>query len=100
MKKKFRVFVALASFIIIGKSPDVGNDFLTMKLNSTGSIAWTQFYNYDVANAYDQANSIALDGNGNVIVTGQSDEDASEITNDDYVTIKYSNDGSQQWVVR
>src|SRR5689334_19344480 len=25
-----------------GKSADVGNDFLTMKLNSTGSIVWTQ----------------------------------------------------------
>lgn len=83
-----------------GKSADVGNDFLTMKLNTNGGIAWTQFYNYDVANGYDQANSIVLDGNGNVIVTGQSDEDATAITNDDYVTIKYSNNGTQQWLVR
>ncbi len=57
-----------------GKSADVGNDFLTMKLSANGGIEWIQLYNYDVANGYDQANSIALDGNGNVIVTGQSDE--------------------------
>ncbi|MBA2407973.1 MAG: T9SS type A sorting domain-containing protein [Chitinophagales bacterium] len=83
-----------------GKSADVGNDFLTMKLSANGGIEWIQLYNYDVANGYDQANSIALDGNGNVIVTGQSDEDATAFTNDDYVTISYSNDGNQQWLAR
>ncbi|MBA3648447.1 MAG: SBBP repeat-containing protein [Chitinophagales bacterium] len=83
-----------------GKTIDAGNDCLTMKLDANGNTIWSQFYNYDVANGYDEANSIALDGNGNVIVTGQSDEDATAISNDDYVTIKYSSDGNQQWDVR
>ncbi|MEO5675119.1 MAG: SBBP repeat-containing protein [Chitinophagales bacterium] len=83
-----------------GKSADVGNDFLTIKLNSTGTILWSKFYNNDQANGYDQANSIALDGDGNVIVTGQSDEDETAFTNDDYLTIKYSNDGSELWTAR
>ncbi|MEP7128204.1 MAG: SBBP repeat-containing protein, partial [Chitinophagales bacterium] len=83
-----------------GKSEDAGNDFLTIKYDPNGSLLWSAVYNYDVANAYDQPNSIALDQDGNVIVTGQSDSDPTSVTKDDYLTIKYSATGSQLWLQR
>lgn len=83
-----------------GKSEDAGNDYLTIKMNGDGNILWAQVYNYDAANQYDQPNSMALDGNGNVIVTGQSDQDETASNNDDYLTVKYSNDGAIQWTAR
>jgi hypothetical protein len=58
---------------------------------------WAQNYNYEGGNAYDQANSIVIDPAGNVIVTGQSDNDASSVTNDDYLTVKYSSSGTLLW---
>ena len=83
-----------------GKSQDAGNDFLTIKYDPNGVLTWSAVYNYDVANAYDQPNSIALDQEGNVIVTGQSDSDPGPLTKDDYLTIKYSSTGSQVWIQR
>lgn len=83
-----------------GKSQDAGNDYLTMKYDASGNISWIVTYNYSVANAYDQPNSIALDQDNNVIVTGQSDSDPSSITNDDYLTVKYSNAGDLLWTQR
>lgn len=83
-----------------GNSKDAGNDYLTMKLDVNGNISWIKTYNYSVTNQYDQANSIALDANLNVIVTGQSDADETGNNNDDYLTIKYSNAGDELWVVR
>lgn len=73
-----------------GKSADAGDDYMTQKYNAAGVLQWTQTYNDVLSNEYDQANSIAVDHAGNVIVTGQSDADPSAIINDDYLTIKYS----------
>lgn len=83
-----------------GKSLDAGNDFLTAKYDPSGTLLWSAVYNYDLANAYDQPNSITLDQDGNVIVTGQSDSDPGPLTKDDYLTIKYSPAGSELWIQR
>ncbi len=78
----------------------VGFDFFTLALNENGDSLWGANYNETLYNQYDQIEAIAVDELGNVYVTGESDRDPSNIINDDFLTIKYSSTGSQQWVKR
>jgi uncharacterized delta-60 repeat protein len=77
-----------------------GNDFWTMKFNAAGDTLWTRAYNDSNFNQYDQANSLALDASGNVVVVGESDSDVSNITNDDFLVVKYDANGNQLWTKR
>ncbi|MEO6694200.1 MAG: SBBP repeat-containing protein, partial [Ignavibacteria bacterium] len=61
-------------------------DYATIKYNSSGEEQWSEIFE-DKTNGSDIANSIEVDGLGNVYVTGYSYEGSSR---DDYVTIKYS----------
>jgi len=71
-------------------------DFLTIKYNAGGTQQWLRTYDGPAASG-DYGKGITLDMNGNVIVTGYSFQ-----TNQwfDYLTIKYSNAGTQQWTAR
>jgi len=80
------------------KGLNTRQDYLTIKMDSNGDTLWTRAYDYFAE--YDQANGIAVDASGNVYVTGQSDQDASFLTNDDYATIKYDGNGNELWVAR
>ena len=71
-----------------------GADYFTIKYNKRGDTLWTRRYN-GPGNGYDEATSIAVDGNGNVLVTGYSFGGASQL---DYVTIKYRSDGTIDWI--
>jgi len=73
-----------------------GADYATIKYNAKGQQLWVNRYN-GPANGSDEARAIALDGSGNIYVTGQS---WSSGTKDDYTTIKYSANGQQLWVKR
>lgn len=71
-------------------------DFVTIKFDTDGNMQWTRLYN-GPANHFDLANAIALDANGNVYVTGQS---YTTTSNMDYITIKYTSGGTQEWTHR
>lgn len=73
-----------------------GKNYITIKYNSLGDTVWTKVYNYS-SNENEQANAIAVDHNGNVYVTGQSDSDPTTTSNDDYATVKYNANGVLQW---
>jgi hypothetical protein len=70
------------------------SDYATVKYDPSGNQVWVRRYN-GPGNRLDLAQALALDGSGNVYVSGWSWEDDTDY---DFVTIKYSPSGDQLWV--
>jgi hypothetical protein len=70
-------------------------DYATVKYDANGNRQWVRRYN-GPANARDSATAIAVDGQGNVYVTGES----FGATGVDYATLKYDTNGHLKWVRR
>ncbi len=73
-----------------------GMDFTTIKYSPDGQVVWIRRYDGPAA-GLDEANAIALDGAGNIYVTGYSQGTTTDM---DYATVKYDPDGNQLWVRR
>ena len=71
-------------------------DYATIKYNLAGQEQWVARYNGS-GNGEDDASGLAIDGSGNVYVTGSSNG-ANSLP--DYATIKYNSAGQEQWVAR
>lgn len=69
-------------------------DYATIKYNSNGDTVWVRKYNGPV-NSTDRVYALAVDNQGNVYVTGSSQD-----TMNDYATIKYYPNGDTAWVRR
>jgi len=79
---------------VSGQSFGIQYDYATIKYNSSGVQQWVARYN-GPGNNQDLVNSIAVDGSGNVYITGSSVDIWTSCT-----TIKYNSLGVQQWIQR
>jgi uncharacterized delta-60 repeat protein len=84
--------------IVTGSSFGAGTsfDYATIKYSGAGMPLWTNRYN-GPANGDDVATSLAVEGNGNVCVTGYSRGNGSAY---DYATVAYSAAGMALWTNR
>jgi hypothetical protein len=87
---------AVGNVFVIGTTFNTASnyDFILIKYNSQGVQQWQQIYN-GVGNNIDFPTAIAFDNSNNIYVTGAS-TGTNSLT--DFVTIKYSSPGTQQWV--
>ena len=88
---------------VTGKSTNAGNnfDYLTVKYSAGGIEQWRAALN-GAGNAADTSFAIAVDPAGNVVVSGQSEQDGSgvvSVTNPAHLTVKYNAMGLEQWRV-
>lgn len=86
---------ASGNLYICGYSDDVttGRDYLTTKYDRLGHQKWIARFDGG-SNQSDYPVGMAVDGSGNVFVTGFSE---GLNTGNDYVTVKYDTNGNQQW---
>jgi hypothetical protein len=71
-----------------------GDDVITIKYNSSGVQQWARRYNGPINND-DYGNQVVLDASGNVYVAAAHTGDIADL---DFLTIKYDNNGNQQWI--
>ena len=73
-----------------------GYDFATIKYGPWGSEEWR--VRYDGAHGHDdKPSAMALDGLGNLYITGCSAEDSVPFYNYNYITVKYDTSGLEVW---
>lgn len=70
-------------------------DYITLKYNADGTEAWNARENGPGEGSWNEATAIAVDGSGNVIVTGYSPNPDGWLN---YHTVKYSPTGTELWV--
>jgi len=71
--------------------------FVTFTANAQIQQAWVAHYNNGITNGTNQAVKMALDSNGNIYVSGFSQNANAQLG---YVTIKYAPNGTQLWATR
>jgi uncharacterized delta-60 repeat protein len=87
-----------ANVVVTGYSTTAATheDYVTMMYDKLGNLQWSARYNGS-GDSIDVPTSIGVDSAGNVYVTGYSYDATSDI---DYLTIKYNQNGIQQWITR
>lgn len=74
------------------------SEYVTLKYSASGTPLWTNRYGAWPGNSRDDAQALAVDGSGNIFVTGASVAPGS--VNYDFATIKYTSSGLPLWTNR
>jgi hypothetical protein len=97
---------AAGNVYVTGRSPagididEEDSDYATIKYDNNGNELWVRRYDGPVAGDFsDEARAIAVDGSGNVYVTGSSAGNGAE-DGQDFATIKYDTNGNELWAAR
>src|SRR2546422_5516777 len=78
------------NIFVTGYSTGTGNyDYLTVAYSNAGGLLWANRFN-GAANNNDYPTALAVDGSGNVIVTGYSWTSDGSSSYYDYAAVKYS----------
>jgi uncharacterized delta-60 repeat protein len=90
-------FIYVSGFL---KNTGSSYDIILAKYNANGDTIWTRKYDYTLVGGSDKAFQLAIDGQGNIFLTGRSDSDPSVNSNTDAITLKYNSLGTLLWVKR
>lgn len=95
--ESYAVIVDNLGFVYVTGGSDfvsAGSDYYTIKYDaSNGNVVWGIQHN-GVSNSIDAATSLTKDASGNIYVTGRSFQTGQDLN---YRTVKYDNNGVQQW---
>jgi hypothetical protein len=80
------------------RSDSTSDDFITAKYDASGNLLWSRIYDGPV-HGEDRPAALAVDGHGNVSVTGKSASGPGG-GDYDYATVKYSATGVELWARR
>ena len=87
---------AYGNVYVTGESEGLsGDNYATVKYDAQGNERWVA--RYDGPGSWDRPYDIAVDGSGNVYVTGRSHHWVFGV---DYATAKYDSSGNELWVKR
>lgn len=88
-----------ANLFITGSSIGSGTslDFATIKYSPAGEELWLRRYTGPANSSPDEPKAIVCDNAGNVIITGSS---VGVSTSYDFLTVKYSSSGNEEWSTR
>src|SRR5436190_1913243 len=78
-----------------GVEPDF--DIVTIKYDASGNEVWSRLFN-GTADYQDFGHALRLDAAGNVYVAGYSISNNNGRIDNNFITLKYDNNGVQQWV--
>ncbi|NBP74514.1 MAG: T9SS C-terminal target domain-containing protein [Crocinitomicaceae bacterium] len=96
----YGIAIDATGFIYVGgflKNTGASYDIILAKYNDNGDTIWTRKYDYTLVGGSDKAFQLAIDGQGNVFLTGRSDSDPTVNSNTDAITLKYNASGSLLW---
>ncbi len=99
-KYQEQTYVYVTGYIHRGKQVKHA-DYCTLMYDSDGNLIWDTTYD-SRRNGQDYARAIAVDDEGNIYVTGESQESLEDepLRSFDYLTIKYNSRGRMQWEAR
>lgn len=77
----------------------IDSDVLTLRINSAGEVIWSARYDTEnIIKKHDHGNAISVDGNGDILIAGQSEMEQDNGYNNDFLIIKYDGDtGEMLW---